>query len=225
MEVDSSINNTKLHFETLPEKTAKALLKLSKVEFIKDSGWYLAGGTALALCVGNRQSVDLDFFTIQKKFDELAVEREMENAGEWKKVYGENGTIYGVFEGAKVSFIAYPFFTPRVEKIKYGNVSILLPQDIAVMKIIAVSQRGRKRDFYDLYWYAKNIEPLGDVVLRVPKQYKNLEHNYHHIIKSLTYFVDAESDPEPKLFFKATWIGIKKFFREEAKNLSKKILF
>ena len=113
MEVDSSINNTKLHFETLPEKTAKALLKISKEEFIKDSGWYLAGGTALTLCVGNRQSVDLDFFTIQKKFDELAVEREMENAGEWKKVYGENGTIYGVFEGAKVSFIAYPFFTPK----------------------------------------------------------------------------------------------------------------
>ncbi len=224
MEIASSLKNTQLHFNALPEKTVGALLKMSKVGFVKKSGWYLAGGTALALCAGHRQSVDLDFFTLQKKFDELAVEREMENVGEWKKVYGENGTIYGVFEGAKVSFIAYPFFTPSAEKIKYGNVSILLPKDIAVMKMIAVSQRGRKRDFYDLYWYAKNIEPLADVVLRVPKQYKNLEHNYHHIIKSLTYFTDAENDPEPKLFFKATWTGVKKFFREEAKNMSRKLL-
>src|SRR3989344_1094133 len=205
MEVDSSINNTKLHFETLPEKTAKALLKLSKVEFIKDSGWYLAGGTALALCVWNRQSVDLDFFTIQKKFDELAVEREMENAGEWKKVYGENGTIYGVFEGAKVSFIAYPFFTPRVEKIKYGNVSILLPQDIAVMKIIAVSQRGRKRDFFDLYWYARHVEPLEQTIKRLPEQYPSVAHDYHHILKALVYFDDAESDPDPEINFEADW--------------------
>lgn len=46
-----------------------------------------------------------------------------------------------------MSFIAYPFFVPSKQFLKYGNIRILLPTDIAAMKIVAISQRGRKWDF------------------------------------------------------------------------------
>lgn len=60
-------------------------------------------------------------------------------------------TVYGELFSAKISFIAYPFFVPKQKVAEYGSVRILSPLDISVMKIVAISQRGRKRDFFDLY--------------------------------------------------------------------------
>ncbi len=57
-------------YETLPRQTKKALDFLSAEKWLKESDWYLAGGTALALQAGNRKSYDLDFFTVQRNFDE-----------------------------------------------------------------------------------------------------------------------------------------------------------
>ncbi len=96
--------------------------------------------------------------------------------------------------------------------------------DIAVMKIIAISQRSRKRDFIDLYWLCKNQEPVSDILQRLPEQYPTVAHDYHHIIKSLTYFADAEGEPMPKCFFKASWPEIKRFFAREATQAARKLL-
>jgi len=216
---------SKLHFKTLPKETNVAFLKCSRMPFFAKGGWYLAGGTALALQIGHRQSVDLDFFTTKKKFDELMAERIFFNAGNWQMTMRDEGTIYGVFHGAKISLIAYPFFIPSTSRVKFGTINILKSADIAVMKIMAVSQRGRKRDFYDLYWYCKNFENLKEIVLRAVHQFPGQEKNIHHIIKSFIYFTDAESDPEPKINFKTNWLVVKKFFVQEAKILSKEFGF
>ena len=92
------------------------------------------------------------------------------------------------------------------------------------MKIIAISQRGRKRDFFDLYWCAKNIEPLEKLIKRLKIQYPSVAHDYHHILKSLVYFVDAETDPDPEIYFKVNWKEIKEFFRKEIPNITNKII-
>jgi len=96
--------------------------------------------------------------------------------------------------------------------------------DVAVMKIIAISQRGKKRDFFDLYWCAKNIESLQAIIERLPAQYPSVAHNYHHILKSLVYFEDAESDPDPVIFFKADWKEVKNFFSKEIPIITKNLL-
>ena len=93
-----------------------------------------------------------------------------------------------------------------------------------VMKILAVSQRGKKRDFFDLYWCAKNLEPLENIIRRLKTQYPSVAHDYHHILKSLMYFADAENDPEPVIFFKANWPGVKRFFRKEIPRITKIML-
>jgi hypothetical protein len=123
-----------------------------------------------------------------------------------------------------MSFIAYPFFVPREDFIAYGTISILQPKDIAVMKIMAISQRGKKRDFFDLYWTAKNIEPIGDTIAQLKKQYPTIVHDYHHILKSLVYFDDAENDPDPTINFKASWKEVKAFFTKEIPRISNIVL-
>lgn len=92
------------------------------------------------------------------------------------------------------------------------------------MKIVAISQRGRKRNFFDLYWCAKNIESLEMIIQRLPDQYPTVAHNYHHILKSLVYFDDAEGDPEPEIYFGVDWKTVKGFFNKEIPKITKNLV-
>ncbi len=220
----SAQEQVEFNFEILPRATKKAFDFLSEQEWLKDSCWYLAGGTALALQAGHRKSVDLDFFTTKSKFNSKAVLNNFTNNSAWQTSFEEENTIYGELFKAKISFIAYPFFVPKQDFIKYGFIKVLHPLDIAVMKIIAISQRGRKRDFFDIYFCAKNIEPLEKTIKRLKVQYPTVAHDYHHILKGLVYFNDAESDPEPEIYFKASWKNVKDYFKKEIVAITKKIV-
>ena len=217
-------NTSELNFSCLPDETRKALDFLSGQEWFKNTNWYLAGGTALALQAGNRKSVDLDFFTTDNNFKTENILSYFFNNKEWKTDFEEPNTLYGTLFSAKVSFIAYPFFIPQQDFIQYGSIKILEKTDIAVMKIVAISQRGRKRDFFDLYWCAKNLEPLEETIKRLKIQYPLVAHDYHHILKSMVYFDDAENDPEPVIFFDASWQDIKSFFQKEIPIITKKLM-
>ncbi|MEK7643890.1 MAG: nucleotidyl transferase AbiEii/AbiGii toxin family protein [Patescibacteria group bacterium] len=213
------------HFDTLPKATKKALDFLSQQSWLEKSDWYLAGGTALTLQSGNRKSVDLDFFTQKKSFDTKTIFSKFLNNKNWETTVEDANTIYGELFNAKVSFIAYPYFVPKQPLLQYGSIKILSATDIAVMKIIAISQRGRKRDFFDLYWCAQNFEPLEITIKRLKKQYPTVAHDYHHILKSMVYFDDAETDPEPEIYFKAGWSNVKSFFKKEIPKITKDVMF
>lgn len=214
----------KWHYEILPRATKKALDFLSQEKWLNKSEWYLAGGTALALQAGNRKSLDLDFFSEKRDFNEKKLLANFIGNENWKTTVEEKNTIYGELFKAKVSFIAYPFFIPKQEPISHGSVRIINPVDIAVMKITAISQRGRKRDFFDLYWCAQNLEPLRNTIQRLKIQYPSVAHDYHHILKSLVYFEDAESDPMPEIYFKASWRTVKNFFIKEIPKIAVEIM-
>jgi len=211
----TSREEIKFHTETLPRKTKKALDFLSTESWLKQSGWYLAGGTALALHAGHRKSVDLDFFTRKADFEPAEVLDYFEKNKDWETNIGKAKTIYGELFGAKISFIAYPFFLPKQAYVKYGVIDVLDTRDIAVMKIVAISQRGKKRDFFDLFWCAHHVEPLLEILKQLPAQYPSVAHDYHHILKSLVYFDDAEGDANPEINFDADWKTVKTFFQRE----------
>lgn len=211
------------HESILPRRTRQALDYLSKQAWLKRSSWYLAGGTALALQAGHRLSLDLDFFTPQKDFSSGKLVGHFSKDA-WMTDILREGTIYGRLMNAKISFIAYPFFIARKPPLWFGSVRVLDLEDIAVMKIIAISQRGLKRDFVDLFWFSQHHLSLGEIMRRLPDQYPTVSHDYHHILKSLTYFADAEHDPMPNLFFKATWKEIKSYFRKEVPRITRELL-
>lgn len=177
----------------------------------------------MALQCGHRMSVDLDFFSTQKDFNTGTLVSRFDRKT-WKTTTIKEGTVFGEMLAAKVSFIAYPFFVPVATPHWYGAVRVLDARDIAVMKIIAISQRGKRRDFFDLYWYVKNREPLADIIRRLPRQYPGVAHEYHQILKSLVYFADAESDPILNISFFANWVQVKKFFIVEMERITPELL-
>jgi len=212
-----------LNFNAMPEQTLKAFKYLARQDWLADSDWYLAGGTALALQVGFRRSVDLDFFTRKKKFDNEKLLKSFKSKN-WQTKSSSEDTIYGELLGASVSFISYPFFIPKLPLLRSGSIRILDAKDIAVMKAIALNQRGKKRDFFDLYFCANNIVGLEEIITNLKPQYPSVAHNYQHILKSLIYFADAENDPEPDLLVDLDWKTVKAYFEKEIPALTKKLL-
>ncbi len=221
--MDTTNKQITLIFTHLPKATRNAFEVLAEQSWLKEDGWYLAGGTAFALQCDHRVSDDLDFFTPQKEFNVEQIISALISHG-WTTSLREKGTLYGVLKGAKISFISYPYFVPKQPLITNKLINIVDARDIAVMKIIAISQRGKKRDFYDLYWYLNNRESLIEILKRLDIQYPNSSHNYHHIIKSLTYFEEAEEDPEPQIFFNVTWEQVKQYFLTIVPDIADKFL-
>ncbi len=219
-----SVAASDLHTEVLPQETQRAFSACLDLDFLLPY-WYLAGGTALALQVGHRSSEDLDFFTRQKEFDIAFLEEELSRRGDWETTRTRAGTLYGIFLGAKVSFIAYPFFSPSSARVQCGSVQVLVPEDIMAMKVVAISQRGKKRDFVDMYWYcAFHGASLSDTIRRAVSEFPGRKHSMPHFLKSLVYFDDAEDDPMPKLHFKADWNTIKQYFTREVPKIAMELL-
>ena len=226
MESSSNITSSitrGLHLEVLPDVTKKIFLKCISNSFFSSGGWYLAGGTSLALQAGHRRSVDLDFFTPEESFDEKKIEETLSKLGDWKTTSMDRGTVYGELDRAKISLIAYPFIKFSQPFLKIGTVSLVKPEDIAAMKIVAISQRGKKRDFFDLYWISHNIQNLTKSIESAQDQYK-IKQNLTHVLKSLVYFEDAEDDPMPDIYFKATWKEVKSFFIDQIPKITRDLV-
>lgn len=203
----------------LPD-TLRAIKLASKVQTLKKA--YLAGGTALALHLGHRISVDLDFFT-QDKFDEKVLSLELSKFPEFKEEGKSWKTIWGWFGKTKFSIFYYKY--PLIEKAsKFEGVQIASKKDIAAMKIHSLEDRGTRRDFIDIYILAKEFK-LEEMFSFYDKKYAVLDDHLYSIIRSLSYFEDAEKEElMPNMLISVDWGEIKKFFEKEAVRLAKKYL-
>lgn len=102
---------------------------------------------------------------------------------------------------------------------KIEGISVADARDIGCMKISAISSRGSKKDFVDLFFICQKVTPLATLLDLFKKKYKGVDYNMAHILKSLVYFEDAEKEPMPRMLIKISWNEIKKFFKEEIKKL------
>src|SRR3990167_194401 len=140
-----------MHWDLLDAARRKILPSLV---FLKKWKCSRAGGTALALQIGHRRSVDFDFFT-PESFNEMRLEQEVvSHLRGFKVTQRGQGTLTGQAQGIDFSFFHYPYplLEPLIEE-KYLNLAATA--DIAAMKLIAISQRGLRRDFVDLYVIAQ----------------------------------------------------------------------
>lgn len=199
----------------LPD-TIRALKLVSNISIVKKS--YLAGGTALALHLGHRISVDLDFFTPQI-FDEKTLSAELHQLSGYKEEGMAWRTVWGKVANTKFSLFYYQY--PLIkETIPFEGIQILSKEDIAAMKIHALEDRGAKRDFIDLYFLAKEFS-LEQMLEFYDKKYGVLKEHLYAIVRSLNYFVDAEIDDDPKILIPVSWKEVKKFFKNQAIKLAK----
>ena len=185
------------------------------------SSFYLAGGTACSLYLGHRLSFDLDFFTTESFYPKF-IATKLKGLGRLSIDQENQGTFLGHLNDIKISFFIYPYKL-IFPKNYFQGVAIADIRDLACMKIDAISTRGTKRDFIDLFFICKQYKPstLFDLFA---KKYSGVEYNVFHNIKSLGYFVTADQEEMPKMVKKIDWQRVKEFFIEEQKALTKKLL-
>lgn len=203
-----------MHRETLAPETRRVLEKISKQSFIKD--FYLVGGTALALHFGHRESVDLDFFSAQD-FSLEKLKKEISTLGQYRLTNEEDGTLDGMLDDVKLTFIRYeyPLLFPLVD---FDGVKLADERDIACMKIDAISSRGSRKDFIDLYILLEKYS-LPELLTFFEQKYSHIEYNKLHLLKSLAYFEDAEEDVMPKMLKDISWDTVKEKILEETRKL------
>ncbi|MBI5303456.1 MAG: nucleotidyl transferase AbiEii/AbiGii toxin family protein [Chloroflexi bacterium] len=209
-----------MFIETLPESARQSLALLGEKKIAH--GFYLAGGSALALHLGHRISVDLDFFT-PRSFDVVTLVRRLAKTGAFVQEQRKKDTLLGTFDQVKVSFFRYSY--PLIAKSETVlNTAIAGMSDIGAMKLDAIGTRGKKRDFIDLYYICLAGHTLEDVLDWYREKYKGVEVNLIHYIKALTYFEEAEADPMPRMLKRVSWKRVKQFFEREAPPLLRKVV-
>ena len=202
-----------LHYETIIPETQSLLEKLSALPVLDDAR--LVGGTALALQLGHRTSVDLDFFgRINADSEELRdILREVGRV-EVASV-SKNINIFWI-NGVKVDMVNYPYPWLDLPIVEDG-VRLASLNDIAAMKVSAIVNRGTKKDFIDLYTLLQHFA-LDEILDMYSRKYS--DGSLFIVMKSLTYFDDAETDPMPNVLNDTTWETVKDSIRTIVRNAS-----
>lgn len=117
----------------------------------------------------------------------------------------------------KASFFYDPY--PLLAEKHYQDIPLAGIKDIAAMKLLAISQRGAKRDFVDLYFILQEV-PFYKIAEGLIKRYGKHRINPVHVGKSLVYFFDAEPDPDPEYLegYEVDWGVVKEFFKDHVKQ-------
>jgi len=187
---------------------SEASLRLLRGASLLDR-FYLAGGTGLALQFGHRLSRDLDFFAADL-FDEESLLQRLQALKGFSLVAKAPHTLHTTIQGSRVTFLGsvYPALFPFA---RFLDVAVADPRDIACMKMSAIAGRGTKRDFVDLYVSARRFG-LANILQWFDRKYAQTHHNKLHLLKSLTFFDDAEKDPMPHMLVPLDWEEVKRFF-------------
>ena len=200
-----------LHLETVEPHTLGLIKRLMSLEILKS--FDLVGGTALALQIGHRKSVDIDLFT-PNDFSGEELLFDLKPSFSVTPSLVKNNTLLCYIEDVKVDFVKFrePNIEPLIEEDGIRMKSI---KDIACMKLAALSGRGAKKDFYDIY-FLLNLFTLDEMLDWYKKK---TGHNVvMHVLRSLAYFEDAEETETPVLLKEADWDRVKKAITQKANN-------
>lgn len=193
-----------MHKEAIDQRTKRVWNKIAK-SGIADR-FYLAGGTALAVHFGHRKSIDLDFFS-QEDFSTSDLKRQLSKIGKIVLLGETDGTLHITVDHVMVSFFRYGYsllFPP----VKFEGLTLADERDIAAMKLDAVSSRGSRKDFIDIYELLKKYT-LAELIEFFEKKYAGIKYNKLHILKSLVYFDDADGEPSPVMLHDVGWDDMK----------------
>ena len=201
-----------LHYETVFPDTLELLKTLMNIPELE--GFNLAGGTSLALQIGHRLSYDLDMFG-NRPFEYQEIMDLLAPIATVKTMSQSRHILILDVEEIKVDFVnyRYPLINPP---LLIDGLRILSTADIAAMKLAAIAGRGRKRDFTDLYFLLQEFS-LREILDFYNQKYA--DGSEMMIARSLTYFDDAETDEDLKLFKKVKWEKVKSTILKEVNLL------
>ena len=201
-----------LHFDAIPSPVRKLLDTLVRLPAI--TGFALGGGTSLALRFGHRLSLDLDFFTT-REFDPENLTNKLE-LPDAVQVNRAPNTLTLEIAGVKLDFLrhAYPLLEP--EDLLDG-IPLFSLADVIAMKLNAITNRGSKKDFFDVAELQQHM-PFGKMLDCFERKYRNSDP--FTVIRSLSWFEDAEAEPDPVSLNGATWPEVKTTIQSAVASLA-----
>lgn len=203
-----------MYEETIDTNTKRVLEEIVACGALE--GALLAGGTALALQLGHRVSVDLDFF-LEKDFSLKEKRKKLFSLGGVVILGEEDGTLHASVQGVLVSFLRYPY--PLLfPTVPFLGISLVDTRDIACMKLEAIASRGSKKDFVDMFFLLQHYS-LEEIFDFFSQKYQGVSFSLAHIAKSMAYFEDAEREPMPKMLKNILWEDVRERICQEAMQI------
>ena len=198
---------------TIAPDTLELLKKLQSISELADTR--LVGGTALAFHLGHRLSIDLDFFG---HFDtETITDTLRSEAFDSFSILVDGKAIkHYLINQVKVDIVEYHRYKWLEDVIIDDQIRIAGLKDIAAMKIAAITNRGSRKDFIDLFFLLK-IFSIKKIIEFYQMKYDDAD--VFFAILSLTYFADADNQIMPKMLIPTSWEDVKKSIITEVKKL------
>lgn len=203
-----------LHLETINTTTLVLLNQIMQIpEFY---GLNLVGGTSLALQIGHRKSIDLDLFG-RVELDDYEFVNALKPFESVQLISKTTNIKTFLINQIKVDFVNYPY--AWIESCTtIDGIRLAARSDIAAMKLAAITGRGTKKAFIDLVFLLEEF-PL-ELMLHYYRQ-KFPNGSEFMVLKSLTYFEDAEKEQLPVMLKIIDWNTIKSKIISETKNVLK----
>lgn len=187
-----------LYYSTIESETLELLKKLQQLPSLQNTR--LVGGTALALQIGHRKSIDIDLFGDITAEEDILIE-ELKELGSLKIIKNSKNVRIYLLNNTKVDIVNYTY--PWLDKAVYeDDICMASIKDIAAMKLAAVTGRGSKKDFIDICFLSRKYT-LKEMLSFYSEKYP--EGSDFMVLKSLSYFEDAEQDPNPNMQQNLTW--------------------
>lgn len=197
--------------------TSEARKIFEKLKYFPD--FYLVGGTALALQIGHRISVDFDLFSKEDIPSTLLRKvRRVFKGEKIETVVNHSEQLSVKINNIKVDFVKYKF--PLVLKlIKFGDVKIPRVLEIAAMKAFTLNYRGTLKDYLDLYFILKGRQTTLKKIKEIAEKKYKEDFNFRLFLEQLIYLEDIKEEKIEFLRKKVTKEEIEEFFKKEVKKL------
>ena len=128
----------------------------------------------------------------------------------------DKNTLHGYIDDVNISFLGYKYPILK-EPVQDGYIRIASIIDIACMKLSAITSRGSKKDFIDIFFILQRYS-ISELISWFGAKY-NLSDSDYLLLKSLVYFNDADEDPMPLMLGNINWDHIKDSIIKEVKKI------
>jgi hypothetical protein len=204
------------HWEALTPATAQAFHLAGALGLV--SRYYLAGGTGLALHLGHRFSVDLDFFSPDPQAvnasDRAALRRQFSDPS-LAITFDSDATFMAWWRGVGISFFRLDLYPLAGTPLLLDGVPLASMEEIGAMKLAAAIDRGTRKDMVDLYFILQQVS-LESIFAAAAVKYARVRTFAVSAVRALAYFEDAEALPMPRMLDRTPWSKMKKFLEQEA---------
>jgi hypothetical protein len=176
--------------------------------FARRAGFYLAGGTAVALRFGHRRSEDFDWFAPALPRPDALLSDLQAKGLSIQGTQIEAGTVIGRIDGVKISFFEYRYpLLDSLDPWPEYDTDLASVRDLGAMKLLAIAQRGARKDFVDVYELLHSGVALRGMLEDFREKFKT---DSISALRGLTYFDDAETEPMPEMLNAVEWRTMKR---------------